>query len=152
MSESRSGVGAPRQAPEAPTRNATVLIYSHDASVRDRVRNALGTRPAAWLSLDLEDAETGEDVVARCDQGGVDVAVLDGEAWPTGGLGLCRQLKYELDAAPPVLAILGRRDDAWLATWSQCDAVVMHPIDAVQVTEAVLSLLAPAADVATASH
>jgi DNA-binding response OmpR family regulator len=81
----------------------------------------------------------------RCDAGGVDIAILDGEAAPTGGLGLCRQLKAELDAPPPVLVLLGRRDDAWLATWSRADSVVLHPVDPLQLTDAVLRLLAPAA-------
>ena len=81
--------------------------------------------------------------MARCDEGDIYLAILDGEAAPTGGLGLCRQLKAELDAPPPVLVIVGRRDDAWLATWSRAEAVVMHPIDALRLADAVIGLLAP---------
>ncbi len=90
---------------------------------------------------------TGAEVVDRCDVGDVDLAILDGEAAPTGGLGLCRQLKAELDAPPPVLVIIGREDDAWLATWSRAEAVIPHPIDALQLTDAVVPLLL-SADVA----
>lgn len=122
-------------------RRATLLVYASDASVRDRVRVALGTHPSPDLEVELVEASTGEQVVRRCDAGGIDLAILDGEATPTGGLGLCRQLKAELDDAPPVLVLLGRRDDAWLATWSRAEGVVMHPVDALQVTDAVLSLL-----------
>ena len=128
---------------EHAVRRATLLVYSSDASVRDRVRLALGARPSPDLEVALVEAATGEDVVRRCDQGGIDLAILDGEATPTGGIGLGRQLKDELDSPPPVLLLLGRRDDAWLATWSRAEGVVMHPIDAMKVTDAVLSLLAP---------
>lgn len=126
-------------------RRATLLVYSSDVSVRERVRIALGTRPSPDLEVSLVEASTGEEVVRRCDQGGIDLAILDGEAAPTGGIGLGRQLKDELDSPPPVLLLLGRRDDAWLATWSRAEAVVMHPIDAMKVTDAVLSVLEPAA-------
>jgi DNA-binding NarL/FixJ family response regulator len=129
-----------QSAPEQ-VRRATLLVYASDSSVRDRVRVALGSRPSPDLEVELVEASTGEQVVQRCDAGGIDLALLDGEATPNGGLGLCRQLKDELDDAPPVLVLLGRRDDAWLATWSRADGVALHPVDALQITDAVLSLL-----------
>lgn len=133
------------------TRRATVLVYSSRAQTRERVLSALGRRPAPGLELDYVEASTGAEVVDRCDAGGVDLAILDGEAAPTGGIGLGRQLKAELDGPPPVLLLLGRRDDAWLAAWSRAEAVTAHPIDAVRITEAVLRLLQPSA-VAATSH
>jgi DNA-binding LytR/AlgR family response regulator len=120
----------------------SVLVYSSSATTREKVRTALGRRPAPDLEIEIVEAATGDEVIARCDEGGIDVAVLDGEAAPTGGIGLARQLKDELDFAPPVLLILGRRDDAWLATWSRAESVVMHPIDALRLTDAVVALLA----------
>src|SRR5438270_9196932 len=130
-------------------RRVTVLVYSSRAETRARVLSALGVRPAPGLELEFVEASTGAEVVAICDKGGVDLAVLDGEAAPTGGIGLGRQLKAELDDPPPVLLLLGRRDDAWLATWSRAEAVTPHPIDAVRITEAVVDLLVPAGAVAT---
>ena len=124
-------------------RRATVLVYSSSAATRERVLNALGTRPDPALELTFVEAATGREVVAICDKGGIDLAVLDGEAAPTGGIGLGRQLKSELDDPPPVLLLVGRRDDAWLATWSRAEGVTPHPIDAVRLTEAVLELLPP---------
>jgi DNA-binding response OmpR family regulator len=140
------------ESPLDSVRRATVLVYASDARVRDRVKVALGTRPSPDLEVELVEAGTGEDVVRRCDQGGIDLAILDGEATPTGGLGLCRQLKDELDDAPPVLVLLGRRDDAWLATWSRADGVALHPVDALQMTDAVLSLLQHNAGVVGTGH
>ena len=129
-------------------RRATVLVYSSSATTRERVLNALGTRPEPSLELSFVEAATGREVVAICDEGGIDLAILDGEAAPTGGIGLGRQLKAELDEPPPVLLLVGRRDDAWLATWSRAEGVIAHPIDAVRITEAVLELLPPARAVA----
>ncbi len=67
--------------------------------------------------------------------------MLDAEAWPTGGLGLAKQMKDELADCPPVLVLIARRDDRWLATWSQADAVVAHPIDPPELTDALAELL-----------
>jgi DNA-binding response OmpR family regulator len=134
--------------PEEP-RRATVLVYSSSDATRKRVLSALGQRPAPGLELEFVEAATGREVVRITDEGGIDLAILDGEAAPTGGIGLGRQLKFELDEPPPVLLLLGRRDDAWLATWSRAEAVTPHPIDAVRITEAVLGLLQPAGVVAT---
>jgi CheY-like chemotaxis protein len=125
-------------------RRATVLVYSSSDATRARVLGALGVHPAPELELTYVEASTGAEVVARTDAGGIDLAILDGEAAPTGGIGLCRQLKDELDEPPPVLLVVGRRDDAWLATWSRAEGVIAHPVEAVRMTEAVLRLLAPA--------
>ena len=138
--------------PDTQTRRITLLVYSSSAAVRERVRSALGTRPAPGVEIDIVEASTGAEVVARCDVGDIDVALLDGEAAPTGGLGLCRQLKDELDSPPPVLVIVGRRDDAWLATWSRAEGVVPHPVDAMQITDAVLALVPSAGTALATGH
>jgi DNA-binding NarL/FixJ family response regulator len=124
-------------------RSVTVLVYSSHAATRARVITALGTRPAPGLALTFVEAERGDQVVTLCDAGGIDLSILDGESAPEGGMGLSRQLRDELDDAPPVVLLVGRRDDAWLATWSRAEAVVPHPIDAVQIGQAVTGLLAP---------
>jgi hypothetical protein len=41
---------------------------------------------------------------------------------------------------PPILLLTGRRDDRWLAVWSQADAAVPHPIDALALVDAVVDL------------
>jgi DNA-binding response OmpR family regulator len=120
----------------------TVVVYSDDAGVRDAVRTAIGRRPAPDLGrVEWLECSTGPQVVAAVDAGGIDLCVLDGEAWPTGGMGLAKQMKDELRDCPPTLVLIARRDDAWLATWSQADAVVAHPIDAPELTDAAARLL-----------
>ncbi len=123
-------------------RSLSVVLYSDDAAVRDQVRNALGRRPAPDLGrLEWVDCASGNDVQRAVDAGGVDLCVFDGEAWPTGGLGLAKQLKDELRDCPPVLVLIARRVDAWLATWSQADGVVAHPIDPPELTGVATDLL-----------
>jgi DNA-binding response OmpR family regulator len=127
---------------DASTRTHRVLVYSDDAAVRASVRTALGRRPAADLGrIEWTEAATGAQVLKAVDAGGVDLVVLDGEAWPTGGMGLAKQLKDELADCPHTLVLIGRRDDAWLATWSLADAVVPHPLDAPELTAAASDLL-----------
>jgi len=119
-----------------------VLVYSDDATVRERVRTALGTNLHPDLPpLEYLDVATGAVVLAHLDAGGIDLVVLDGEAAPTGGLGLAKQLSDEIDPCPPVVVLIGRPDDRWLATWSRADLVVAHPIDPMRLATGVLDLL-----------
>jgi DNA-binding response OmpR family regulator len=123
-------------------RTHTVLLYSDDPRFRDMVRLAVGRRPAGDLGrVEYLECATGDKLLAAVDGGGVDVAVLDGEARPTGGLGLAKQLKDELQDCPHVLVLVARKDDTWLASWSLADAVLPQPVDPVLLCETVAGLL-----------
>jgi DNA-binding response OmpR family regulator len=133
----------------APDRTLTVLVYSDDATVRTAVRTALGRRPAADLPrVDYLECATEAMAVRHLDAGGIDLAVLDGEAVPAGGMGVAKRIKTEIYQAPPVLLLIGRPQDAWLATWSEAEAVVPHPIDPVVLAEKAAALLRPRAALA----
>jgi DNA-binding response OmpR family regulator len=67
--------------------------------------------------------------------------ILDAEAQPAGGMGVSRQAKDEIYNCPPVLLIIARADDGWLATWSKADAVVSHPIDPVALARELAALM-----------
>ena len=84
------------------------------------------TEPVVWQHLDA---------------GGIDLAILDGEAVPAGGMGIARQMKDELYEGPPSLVLTGRPQDAWLATWSRADAVVNQPLEPFKLAEAAIELL-----------
>jgi DNA-binding response OmpR family regulator len=119
-----------------------VVVYSHDAATRASVRLAIGRRPAP----DVPEAEVTEVATEAMlwrvlDAGQADVMVLDGEAQPAGGMGVCRQAKDEIHNCPPVLLIIGRADDGWLATWSRADAVISHPIDPIELARALAGLM-----------
>ncbi|MFL6238011.1 MAG: hypothetical protein ACJ735_00770 [Actinomycetes bacterium] len=120
----------------------TILVYSDDPRTRARIVQAIGPRPTKDLPKVRFHEVATEPVVHRTvAAGGIDLAILDGEAWPAGGMGICRQLKDEQRDPPPVLVVIGRADDRWLATWSMADAVVAHPIDPPALTEQVVALL-----------
>ena len=119
-----------------------VLVYSDDVNTRQQVILALGRRVHPDLpELHYVEVATEPVVIANLDAGGIDLAILDGEAVPAGGMGIAKQLKDEIYRCPPLLVLTGRPQDAWLATWSRADAAVPHPIDPIQLAEAVTGLL-----------
>ncbi|GII55444.1 hypothetical protein Pth03_38330 [Planotetraspora thailandica] len=119
-----------------------VLVYSDDAGTREKVRLAIGRRPAADVPLvEIVECATQPAVIKLLDSGDIDVAVLDGEAVPAGGMGVARQAKDEVHNCPPILLLVARRDDRWLANWSRADAVVAQPIDPVVLAETTADLM-----------
>jgi DNA-binding NtrC family response regulator len=137
-------IGGVTDASSAP-RNARplkVLVYSDDVNVRQQVILALGRRPHPDLpELEYVEVATEPVTVQQFDAGGLDLAILDGEAVPAGGMGIAKQMKDEVFRCPPILVLTGRPQDAWLATWSRADAAVPHPLDPIQLGEAVTRLL-----------
>ena len=121
-----------------------VLVYSDDANTRNQVVLALGPRPHPDLpKVEYVEVATEPMVIDHLDSGVIDLAILDGEAVPAGGMGIARQAKDEIFNCPPVLVLTGRVEDAWLATWSRAEAAVPHPIDPIQLADAVVGLLRP---------
>ncbi|HEY0637695.1 MAG TPA: hypothetical protein VGD67_08620 [Pseudonocardiaceae bacterium] len=124
------------------TPSSTVLVFSHRPEVREAIIDAVGRRPAADLPrVRYLEAGTIAQVLSEMDAGGVDLAILDGEAQPTGGMGLSRQLKNEIADCPPIVVAVRRKDDRWLATWSQADAVLVHPLDPLASAETVAEVM-----------
>jgi DNA-binding response OmpR family regulator len=121
-----------------------ILVYSDDVNTRQQVILALGRRPHPDLpEAEYVEVATEPVVISNLDAGGIDLAVLDGEAVPAGGLGIAKQLKDELADCPPVIVLTGRPQDAWLATWSRAEAAVPHPLDPIQLAETAVALLRP---------
>lgn len=119
-----------------------ILVYSDNPRTREQVRLALGKRVHPELpELTYVEIATAPMVITQMDAGGIDLAVLDGEATPAGGMGVAKQLKDEVADCPPILVLTGRPDDAWLASWSRAEAAVPHPIDPIRLSDAVVSLL-----------
>ncbi|HWC84084.1 MAG TPA: hypothetical protein VG756_29335 [Pseudonocardiaceae bacterium] len=119
-----------------------VLVFSHRAEVRDAIVTAVGTRPAPDLGrVRYVEVATIADLLYVVDNEHIDLAILDGEAQPTGGMGVSRQLKNEITGCPPIVVSVRRRDDRWLATWSQADAVLVHPLDPLTAAETVAEVL-----------
>jgi DNA-binding response OmpR family regulator len=116
--------------------SSTVLLYSDDQKVRDRMRSAIGTRPAAGLTVTFLDAASQGEVIRLIDSTDIDLLVLDGEAQPAGGLGISRQLKDEFDDCPPTVVVIARA-----AAYAKVDATLIHPLDPMTTGQKVAALL-----------
>ena len=124
------------------TAGPRIVLYSDDVDVREEVRLAVGSRLDAdspdirWVEVATADA-----VVAEARRGDADLFVLDAEADKVGGMGVARQLKDEIDDCPPVLVVIARPADAWLASWSNAEQVVLRPLDPMVVHDMVARML-----------
>jgi DNA-binding response OmpR family regulator len=119
-----------------------ILLYSDDRTVREQVKLALGKRVAADLpELEIVETATHPAALQQLDTGSFDLAILDGEAVPAGGMGLAHQIKDEVPDCPPILVLVVRVADAWLATWSKADAIAVYPIDPIKLPQQVAGLL-----------
>ncbi|MFD1367000.1 hypothetical protein [Actinoplanes sichuanensis] len=119
----------------------TVLLYSDDAAVRDRIRLAIGPRPAADLKVEFAEASTWEECRRLLDEYEIDLMMLDGEATPAGGIGIARQTKDEYLNPPPTCVVIARAADRWLAAYAQVDATIVAPLDPVTTGQTVAGLL-----------
>ena len=127
---------------ETSTAPANVLVYSHRPEVRAAVRTAVGRRPASDVGpVQYVECATGDEVVDLVRQGGVDLCILDGEAQPTGGLALSRQLEVELADRPAVCVLIARQPDRWLAHWSMAEATLPFPLDPLTAPRVVADVL-----------
>ncbi|MCU1675480.1 MAG: uncharacterized protein JWM93_238 [Frankiales bacterium] len=119
----------------------TVVLFSEDDAVREQVRFAVGRHPAADVEIVYLEATTGDDAVKLIEEHYVDLAILDGEAQPTGGMGLARQLKFELNDCPAILVLIRRAVDEWMARWSLAEGTLLLPLDPLTTSRTVVDLL-----------
>lgn len=123
-------------------RRATVLLYSDDRATRAEVRELVGRRASIDTPfIDWVEVATPETVADDVRRARFDLLVLDGEAAKVGGMSMCRTLKTEIYECPPVLILIARQQDAWLASWSEADAVVAAPFDPVELQETIAAQL-----------
>ncbi|MEI2787086.1 MAG: hypothetical protein V9E82_15480 [Candidatus Nanopelagicales bacterium] len=121
-----------------------VMVYSDNVDTRQKIMLALGRRPSRELpEVEYVEVATEPMLIRTADAGDLDLLILDGEASPAGGMGVCRQLKDELYKGPPILVVVARSQDAWLATWSRADAVVPQPLQPMTFARTVADLLRP---------
>ncbi|MEA5643872.1 MAG: response regulator, partial [Cutibacterium granulosum] len=80
-------------------------------------------------------------VMAAVDTGEYDVVIADGEAVPSGGMGVTHQMKDEVDDCSPVVLLVARQADAWLASWSRADAISTHPVDPIGLPQTVATVV-----------
>jgi DNA-binding response OmpR family regulator len=123
-------------------RPLTVVVYSQLADLRAKVRTAVGRRAAPDLGrIDWIECVNYSQLRNQLDSGDIDLVIVDGDAQPSGGIGLCRQFKNEITDCPPIIVLLARAQDRWLAAWSQADATIVRPLDPVLAASTVAQIL-----------
>jgi DNA-binding NarL/FixJ family response regulator len=119
---------------------ATILLASDLASLRRELETMLAGPDAM-----IEEASTGPEAIARVRQGGVDLVITDLQIGAMGGMAITmelRNLESYGDAEPvPVLMLLDRRPDVFLARRAGADGFVVKPLDPQRVRQAVRALL-----------
>jgi DNA-binding response OmpR family regulator len=122
--------------------NPVLLVYSHRPEVRERIINAIGRRPAPDVGrVDYLECSAVFEVMMATQAQQADVLILDGESQPTGGIGVSRQIHQEAAVVPPVVIVVRRADDRWLATWAGADEILVHPLDPVTAADCIAGLL-----------
>ena len=120
-----------------------VLLVSPDAKARDLMRIAVGSlerrlgEPVSFL--DAPDGELGAKVGLRERP---DAVVADEIASRAGAFSMAKDLR----GAPnpylgPIVIILERKHDAWLARWSGADAWFVRPVDPFELADRLVELI-----------
>ena len=125
----------------APGLVADVLIVSDAASVRDDVRAVLEDADVVVREL-----TRGSEVRDAVGERAPDLAVLDLQIGKMGGMATCLDLRLEEGAGRlphvPVLMLLDRRADVFLARRSLAEGWIVKPFDPMRLARAVAAVLA----------
>jgi DNA-binding response OmpR family regulator len=117
-----------------------VLIVSDAASVREEVRSAIVDPDAT-----VREIEQGRHLLAEVSDRVPDLAVIDLQIGNMGGMAACLELRLEesSDRLPhvPVLMLLDRRADVFLARRSQADGWIVKPLEPLRLGKAIRTLL-----------
>ncbi len=120
---------------------ATVLLASDQPTLRRDLRLTL-----EGPGVEIEEAETGPEVLDRVRQGGVDLVLADLQIGSMGAMAVCLELRGEesYGAIEPVavLMLLDRRPDVFLAQRSGADGYLVKPLDPARLRAAVRAVLA----------
>jgi two-component system nitrate/nitrite response regulator NarL len=117
------------------------ILLATDADwIRDEVDAALGEdQPVRWV-------RKGAEVAAEVARQAPDLVVLDLQIGNMGGMATCIDLHLEAGAGRlpdvPVLMLLDRHADVFLARRSEADGWLVKPIDALRLRRAADALLA----------
>ena len=118
-----------------------ILVASDAASVIDEVTAAVGGSGTTVRSV-----TSGVDVAPAVLEKRPDLAVLDLQIGNMGGVAVCLHLRLEQGAGRighvPVLLLLDRRADVFLARRSGADGWLIKPLDPIRLRRAVSALLA----------
>jgi DNA-binding response OmpR family regulator len=120
---------------------AEILLACDDAELVDDVAAGV-VRPGTTLRT----VRQGVDVVDACLESMPDLVVLDLQIGNMGGMAVCMSLKLEAGAGRlddvPVLMLLDRRPDVFLARRCGAEGWLIKPLDTIRLRNGVRALLA----------
>ena len=117
-----------------------VLIASDSPNVRDEVRAVLGAR-----DYTVREVTTGVLVADAVREQTPDLLVCDFQIGNMGGMAITLELRHEesggrLDHVP-VLLLVDRRPDVFLARRSEAEGFLVKPLDPIRLRRAITALL-----------
>jgi DNA-binding response OmpR family regulator len=119
----------------------TVLVASDADWVRDHVRAAL-----VGPGFEVIEVERGQDVRKVVEERQPDLAIVDLQIGNMGGMAVALDLRLEESGGRlphvPILLLLDRQADKFLARRSAADAMLVKPIDPGTLRRTVKNLLA----------
>ncbi len=120
-----------------------ILVAAEAAWVRDQVRTSL-TGPGQSVI----EVERGQEVRSAVLSNSPDLVILDLQIANMGGIAVALDLHLEAGAGripeTPILLLLDREADRFLAGRTDADAVLVKPIDAGLLRRTIKNLLSPA--------
>jgi DNA-binding response OmpR family regulator len=120
-----------------------ILVAAEAAWVRDQVRTSL-TAPGQSVI----EVERGQEVRSAVLSNSPDLVILDLQIANMGGIAVALDLHLEAGAGripeTPILLLLDREADRFLAGRTDADAVLVKPIDAGLLRRTIKDLLSPA--------
>lgn len=118
----------------------TILVVSDAPTVRRDVISVIGGPDMAVVEL-----STGFEVRAAVAQHRPDLVIADLQIGNMGGVAICLDLHLEASYGNlpevPVLLLLDRRADVFIARRAEAEGYVVKPLDPIRVRRAVQSLL-----------
>jgi CheY-like chemotaxis protein len=117
-----------------------VLVVSDSPAVRADIRAALGGK-----GVTIREITRGAEVLAAAREQTPDLAVLDMQVGKMGAMATCMDLRLEEGAGRlphiPVMVLLDRRPDVFLARSTGAEGWVVKPLDALRIARAAKALL-----------
>jgi DNA-binding response OmpR family regulator len=124
-------------------RRVRVLLVSPDAEARDLLRIAVGSiERRLGESVSFLEAQEGEQGARIGLRERPDAVVADEIASRAGAFSLARDLRGAVEPyRGPIVILLERKHDAWLARWSGADAWLVPPFDPFELANRLVELI-----------
>lgn len=113
-------------------------------STNPRISLEVMTAVVGEAAVDVLEVRTPARALQQLDdEGGFDLVIADADTAPTGGFALAREMKARQDMdqdVPPVILLIARDADKFLAKWSRADAYIRKPVDPFNLAEIIRAL------------